>query len=81
MKNKNRFDSNNEAMKTYNRLVEFLKNAKEIKCEWGSVKDGICQSMRVLNINYSVRIEAPNVINYFYIDNFNNSITGSIILN
>ena len=51
----NKFDNNNEAIKTYNRIVEFLKNAKETTCEWGTVKDGICQKMRALNIDYSIK--------------------------
>ena len=39
----NKFDSKNEAIRNLERISNFLKNAKDTKCEWGSLMQGICQ--------------------------------------
>ena len=76
----NKFDSKNEAIRNLERISNFLKNAKDTKCEWGSLIQGICQKMRAFNINYSVKVSAPKVIEYEYRDNFNNALIGVIVL-
>ena len=74
------FYNSNEARRNFERISNFLKNAKNTECSWGTLRDGICLKMRAFNINYSVNSSTPNIIEYSYSDNFNNTLKGNIIL-
>jgi len=75
-----KFDNKNEASRNLKRMKDFLKNVKNIKCEWGSLKDSILLKMRVYGFSYSVKTATPNLIEYNYKDNFNNILKGVIKL-
>lgn len=76
----NKFSTKSEAIKFLETQKNFIENVLNINCSWGSKKDGILQSMRVRNFNYSVNASTPNVIEYSYSDNFNNKLNGTITL-
>lgn len=76
----NKFSTKSEALKFLEIQKEFIKNVMNITCSWGSKKDGILQSLRARNFNYSVKTSTPNVIDYSYLDNFNNELKGQITL-
>lgn len=76
----NKFDTKSEAEKFLEEQKKFINNVLSITCSWGSKKDGILQSMRARNFNYSVKTSTPNVIDYSYSDNFNNELKGQIVL-
>lgn len=76
----NKFDTKSEAAKFLELQKKFIENVLSITCSWGSKKDGILQSMRARNFNYSVKTSTPNVIDYSYSDNFNNELKGQIVL-
>lgn len=76
----NKFDTKSEAAKFLELQKKFIENVLSIACSWGSKKDGILQSMRARNFNYSVKTSTPNVIDYSYSDNFNNELKGQIVL-
>jgi hypothetical protein len=63
-----------------------MENGRQLKKEidswvnitptWGTLKEHILQKMRVYNIDYSVTIKEPNVINYKSCDfDFHGKIT------
>ena len=76
----NKFSTKSEAAKFLESQKTFVENLSTITCSWGSKKDGILQSMRARNFNYSVNASTPNVIEYSYSDNFNNELRGTITL-
>jgi hypothetical protein len=76
----NKFSTKSEATIFLENQKHFIENVLNITCSWGSQKDGILQSMRARNFNYSVKTETPNVIDYSYLDNFNNELKGQIVL-
>jgi len=61
-------------------IIDFLKNAKDMVCSWGSKVDGICQTMRAYNINYSVKKTTPNKIEYNYKNSVGMLINGIITI-
>ena len=76
----NKFNTKSEATKFLETQKNFIENVSNITCSQGSKKDGILQSMRARNFNYSVKTSTPNVIDYSYLDNFNNELNGQIVL-
>ena len=76
----NKFSTKAEAVKFLELQKQFIENAKNIICSWGSQKDGIIQAMRARNFNYTVKLEKPNIIEYSYNDNFGHKLEGVIIL-
>jgi len=76
----NKFDTKSEAEKFLEEQKKFINNVLSVTCSWGSKQDGILQSMRARNFNYSVKTSTPNVIDYSYSDNFNNELKGQIVL-
>jgi hypothetical protein len=76
----NKFSTKSEAVKFLELQKQFVENAKNIICSWGSKKDGILQAMRARSFNYSVKLATPNIIEYSYNDNFGNKLEGVIIL-
>ena len=76
----NKFSTKSEAANFLEKQKNFIENVSTITCSWGSKKDGILQSMRARNFNYSVKTSTPNIIEYSYSDNFNNELKGQIVL-
>ena len=76
----NKFSTQSEAANFLEKQKNFIENVSTITGSWGSKKDGILQSMRARNFNYSVKTSTPNIIEYSYSDNFNNELKGQIVL-